>query len=281
MKEGLIKSRARAGERQIALLSNFQVSSHKMPAGAPPSVCFNKLAPVVRHTHACHSPHLARSKLTTTNRRFFVASRFSDLVRDLVLRGGCRRSLACLLMPSPCSVELIEQHSFVRCVLGKSFGCVHSEGQNSMWVHKCRGVFKCAGDHQPFRCGYPVGLASTYNCSCDDGRQDPFWSLTDEEVATLDQATSGFARPVLDTSLPRFALLLHGLIGTEILSSSESILPHASPHHKARDRGLASRKMILRHCAASHLRHIVHSQAASNVVAVDIVRTQTWTQRLA
>lgn len=65
----------------------------------------------------------------------------------------------------------------------------------------------------------------------------------------------------------RFALLLHGMVSTEIASSSESVeLTH--PHSTAHDQGHASRAMMLRHCAATHLQYIVDQQAHGHVVDV-------------
>ena len=171
-------------------------------------------------------------------------------------------------MPPPvCEVELVEQHSFANCINGRTFAC-HPNTGSSIWVNNCRGVFKC-GNGQPFRCGYPIGQGPTYNCSCSDGEQDPFWSLSGEEMSSLTRASRERHEAPHDPAMPRFALLLHGLIGTEILSSSNTLVPSLSPHRKTRDSGHASREMLLRHCAATHLRHIIHPNEARNV-AVDV-----------
>ena len=67
-----------------------------------------------------------------------------------------------------CGVELLSQHSFAKCTLGKSFGCVNA---THAFVRSCRGVFRCAsGAADGFACGYPPGRAS-YACACD-GRAD-------------------------------------------------------------------------------------------------------------
>ena len=70
--------------------------------------------------------------------------------------------------PTTCGVELLSQHSFAKCTLGKSFGCVNA---THAYVRSCRGVFRCAsGAADGFACGYPPGR-DNYACACD-GRAD-------------------------------------------------------------------------------------------------------------
>ena len=76
----------------------------------------------------------------------------------------------------------------------------------------------------------------------------------------------------------RFALLLHGMLGTEVASASGALKPSVSPHSTARDGGRAGRRMLLRHCAATHLRYIVDAQAARGV-HVDIF-AHSWNPAL-
>ena len=157
----------------------------------------------------------------------------------------------------PCGASLVEQHSFARCERGVSFGCLGTS--RSIWVQNCRGVFRCAGRRPPFRCGYPEG-APAYNCSCGNGRGDPFWTLSDEETQALARPREAEERR--GDSPHRFALLLHGMLGTEVRSSSSDF------HGKWHDGGHAGKRMLLRHCAASHLKYVVDAAARGEQVDV-------------
>mmetsp|Transcript_16370 Transcript_16370/g.54409 ORF Transcript_16370/g.54409 Transcript_16370/m.54409 type:complete len:377 (-) Transcript_16370:25-1155(-) len=157
----------------------------------------------------------------------------------------------------PCGASLVEQHSFARCERGVSFGCLGTS--RSIWVQNCRGVFRCAGRRPPFRCGYPEG-APAYNCSCGSGRGDPFWTLSDEETQALARPREAEERR--GDSPHRFALLLHGMLGTEVRSSSSDF------HSKWHDGGHAGKRMLLRHCAASHLKYVVDAAARGEQVDV-------------
>ena len=174
-----------------------------------------------------------------------------------------------------CRVSLVEQHSFAVCELGVSFGCLDG-APRSIWVRNCRGVFRCAGHRHPFRCGYPPGAASEYKCRCDSGQDDPFWSLSDEETEALRRPRRKARR---GAAPHRFALLLHGMLGTEVASASGALKPSVSPHSTARDGGRAGRRMLLRHCAATHLRYIVDAQATRGV-HVDIF-AHSWNREAA
>mmetsp|Transcript_28047 Transcript_28047/g.92237 ORF Transcript_28047/g.92237 Transcript_28047/m.92237 type:complete len:848 (+) Transcript_28047:858-3401(+) len=69
--------------------------------------------------------------------------------------------------PAACGVSLVSQHSFARCALGSSFGCVNA---THVFVRGCRGLFRCDGGADGFACGYPPGRKE-YECGCD-GRAD-------------------------------------------------------------------------------------------------------------
>ena len=62
-----------------------------------------------------------------------------------------------------CAVELVEQTSRTRCILGRSFGCLDN---STIWVKNCRGSFRCSTTLDAFDCGYPPGDA-LYHCSCN------------------------------------------------------------------------------------------------------------------
>ena len=59
--------------------------------------------------------------------------------------------------------SLLEQHSQSTCKHRVSFGC--DPVKQTMWVTKCRGRFRCAGDGGSILCGYPPGQ-HFYECSC-------------------------------------------------------------------------------------------------------------------
>ena len=181
-------------------------------------------------------------------------------------------------MPPSCGVSLVEQHSFATCKFNASFGCLHGASR-SIWVRNCRGVFRCADDPHPFRCGYPPGLTQAYKCGCDSGRDDPFWSLSDEETAALHRPLRKPRAALPHRKATRYALLLHGLLGTELSSSSGTLVASHSPHSAARDGGHAGRRMLLRHCAATHLRYVVDPSAARGM-QVDVF-AHSWNREAA
>jgi len=65
-------------------------------------------------------------------------------------------------MQSCNSVDLVEQTSRAKCILGETFGCAKG---GMMHVQNCRGTFRC--DKGPIiSCGYPPG-AREYWCPCN------------------------------------------------------------------------------------------------------------------
>mmetsp|Transcript_27337 Transcript_27337/g.82621 ORF Transcript_27337/g.82621 Transcript_27337/m.82621 type:complete len:332 (-) Transcript_27337:361-1356(-) len=105
---------------------------------------------------------------------------------------------------TPCQVELLQQNSFARCTLGKTFGCT---GASSIWVANCRGRFRCGPNGVPFRCGFPPGAAK-YSCRCSGARRahTPL-QLTADDFRSLSPYfhTADADRLVASETTPRFS----------------------------------------------------------------------------
>jgi len=105
---------------------------------------------------------------------------------------------------TPCQVELLQQNSFARCTLGKTFGCT---GASSIWVANCRGRFRCGPNGVPFRCGVPPGAAK-YSCRCSSARRaHTLLQLTADDFRSLSPYfhTADADRLIASETTPRFS----------------------------------------------------------------------------
>ena len=70
-----------------------------------------------------------------------------------------------------CQVTLVKQASNAKCIQGRSYGCeIAHDGQAMIWVHNCRGKFRCAGRKKNVDCGtWDKPEGST--CACDPVEQ--------------------------------------------------------------------------------------------------------------
>ena len=111
--------------------------------------------------------------------------------------GGCAAGLGSVSLVnqasySPCNdscqVTLVKQASNAKCIQGRSYGCeIAHDGQPMIWVHNCRGKFRCAGRKKNVDCGtWDKPEGST--CACDEqldvtrARFADFYPWLEEEV---------------------------------------------------------------------------------------------------